>query len=84
MKKFTISLTRSAQFSNHSPEAQLAGAAVVADGVDRLQVLNLNLRWPERGDGPDFSAGWFRNSAVHVDSPFAKARGKAQDWVKAE
>lgn len=79
-----FALTRSAQFSNHSPEAQLAGAAVVADGVDRLQVLNLNLRWPQDGDGPDFSAGWFRNSTVHVDSPFAKARGKARDWVKAE
>lgn len=78
-----FALTRSAQFSNHSPEAQLARAALVADGVDRLQVHNFNLRWPESGAGPDFAAGWFRNCTPHVNAPFAKAFRGAQDWVQA-
>ncbi|MCC5848840.1 MAG: hypothetical protein JJU29_12185 [Verrucomicrobia bacterium] len=55
----------------------------MADGVERLQVHNLNLRWPETAGGPDFAAGWFRNGSQHIDAPFAKARGNAQDWIQA-
>lgn len=37
---------RSAQFSNHSPEARAARAAIVADGVDGLRLTGLDIRWP--------------------------------------
>lgn len=43
--------SRSTQFSSHSPEARLAPAAIVADGVDRLVVRDLAIDWP-RDDRP--------------------------------
>ncbi|MCC5841808.1 MAG: right-handed parallel beta-helix repeat-containing protein [Opitutales bacterium] len=79
-----FSLTRSAQFSNHSPEAQLAKAALVADGVERLQVHNLNIRWPEAGGAHGFAAGWFRHTTSFVDSPLARGHGETQAWIQAE
>ena len=45
----TAPTARSAQFSNASPEARAARAAVVADGVARLRVQGLRIRWPEPG-----------------------------------
>ncbi|MCH8475324.1 MAG: right-handed parallel beta-helix repeat-containing protein [Opitutales bacterium] len=75
-------MTRSAQFSNHSPEAQIARGALVTDGVDRLQVYNLNLRWPNEVKGPAFAAGWFRNTTSHVDAPLAKGQGDVEDWIQ--
>jgi hypothetical protein len=43
----------SGQFSNHSPEARAARAAVVADGVRQLVIEGLTIGWP---DGPP--RGW--------------------------
>lgn len=43
--------SRSAQFSNHSPEARSAPAALVADGVQRLRVLGFTVEWPQEGSG---------------------------------
>lgn len=74
-------VSTSAQFSSHSPEAQKARAALVAEGVEGLQVHNLMLRWPE-SDTPsqDFAAGWFKDSHGLIDSPFATP-GKGETWV---
>lgn len=72
----------SAQFSSHSPEARKARAAIVADGVDRLQVSNLQLRWPEQPAPHPHAAGWFRNCSLLIDSPFAKAWGGGEDWIQ--
>ncbi len=38
------------QFSNHSPEARGARAAVVADGIEDLVIDNLQVRWPRPGE----------------------------------
>ncbi len=46
---------RSAQFSNHSPEARVARAAVVADGLRNLVVEDLEVQWPD----PDRAADWW-------------------------
>lgn len=71
-----------AQFSNHSPAARVARAALVADGVERLHAQNLNIRWPG-GESPafPFAAGWFRNCNGLIDSPFARAFD-GEDWVQ--
>ncbi|MFP4105022.1 MAG: glycoside hydrolase family 28 protein [Phycisphaerae bacterium] len=47
---------RSAQFSNHSPEARAARAAVVADGIDNLVIDNLAIDWPG-GEAPESWSG---------------------------
>lgn len=72
-----------AQFSNHSPEARVAQAALVADGVDGLQVSNLKIRWPKDQQPTfPFAAGWFRMTTATVDSPAATAfSGKT--WIYA-
>jgi hypothetical protein len=38
---------RSSQFSNRSPEARVAGAAVVADNVQNLNLDGLHITWPD-------------------------------------
>jgi polygalacturonase len=73
-------LTKSAQFSLHSPEAQGARAALVADGVQSLTVDNFQLHWPETRSDPAFSAGWFRRCSGSIDAPDASALGEADDW----
>jgi hypothetical protein len=71
----------SAQFSNHSPQARVARAALVAEGVDRLQVRNLQIRWPQgRAPGFPFAAGWLRRCTGMVDSPFASAMS-GERWL---
>jgi len=72
-------LTRSAQFSLHSPEAQGARAALVADGVQSLNVFNFQVRWPEPRPDPAFSRGWFRRCSGSIDAPDARALGEADD-----
>lgn len=79
--------TRSGQFSRHSPEAQVARAALVADGVDRLQVHNLLIDWPDQPPGhasddlPGWHVGWFRGCTGLVDAPFATASvPTVTDW----
>jgi len=37
----------SAQSSRHSPEARAARAAIVADGIHRLRIRDLEIDWPE-------------------------------------
>ena len=73
-------LTRSAQFSLHSPEAQEARAALVADGVKRLLVDNLSIRWPETKPRLPFGAGWFRRSSGSVNAPYAASLDGSEDW----
>lgn len=65
--------SRSAQFSSHSPEARIARAAVVCDGVERLHLRDLRIDWPEGGTQADFHAGWFRHCSGLIDAPFAKS-----------
>lgn len=77
-------LSRSAQFSLHSPEAQSARAALVADGVKHLQVHNLKLLWPANREGPAFSAGWFKNCTGLIDSPFAAAWGADRPYEQID
>lgn len=75
-------LTKSAQFSLHSPEAQGARAALAADGVKRFIVDNLSVRWPENTDKPPpFAAGWFRRSSGRIDAPEAKSADGSRDWI---
>jgi hypothetical protein len=71
----------SAQFSAHSPEAQRARAALVADGVERLHVVNLQLQWPHKDAAWPHAAGWFRRSKVWLDAPFASAY-VGEDWIR--
>ncbi len=44
--------SRSTQFSNRSPAARAARAAVVVDGCDDLAIERLTLRWPAGADVP--------------------------------
>jgi polygalacturonase len=73
-------LTRSAQFSLHSPEAQAARAALVADGVKNLRVYDLQLKWPDKQPEPAFSAGWFRNCTGFLNCPGIRSYGNAELW----
>jgi len=73
-------LTRSAQFSLHSPEAQAARAALVADGVDNLRVYDLQLKWPAEHSEPAFAAGWFRNCTGFLNCPGIQPYGNAELW----
>jgi hypothetical protein len=74
-------LTRSAQFSLHSPEAQAARAALVADGVDNLRVYDLQLKWPKEAKGPAVAAGWFRDCNGILSSPGISAHGPADTFI---
>lgn len=56
------------QFSNHSPEARVARAALVADGVAGLQVHNLRIRWPQTPSAFPFAATWFRHCEDVVET----------------
>ncbi|MEX1015801.1 MAG: glycosyl hydrolase family 28 protein [Phycisphaeraceae bacterium] len=51
---------RSVQFSNRSPEARAARAAVVAENVHRLVIDNLHVSLPEAGAEFDFPLLWGR------------------------
>lgn len=71
----------SAQFSAHSPEAKVARAAIVVDGVERLQLHNFVTSWPEQaGITRPYAAGWFRNCSGLIDSPMASAF-KGERWI---
>ncbi|MGC9450244.1 MAG: glycoside hydrolase family 28 protein [Oceanipulchritudo sp.] len=43
---------KSIQCSRHSPEARVVPAAIVADGIKRLRLTNLGIRWP-KGPPPE-------------------------------
>ncbi len=47
-------LGKSIQCSRHSPEARVAPAALVVDGVKRFALRNLKIRWPEGPPPPDW------------------------------
>lgn len=64
----------STQFSNHSPDARAARAAVVVDGLENLQIHNLSIQWPDEGAQVPMHAFWLRNvRGAVIDAPFAKA-----------
>lgn len=50
----------SGQGSLHAPEARAARAAIVADGVQDLQVRGLQIRWPEGTHAPGWGGGLIR------------------------
>lgn len=49
----TVPRYPSSQMSNHCPEARVAPAAVVAQNVDRLRLVNVATRWPGQGGQPE-------------------------------
>ena len=55
----------STQFSVRSPEARLARAAVVAENIQNLQVLGLQIDWPTS----DEPASWWRGPRDRDDQP---------------
>lgn len=63
----------SAQFSNHSIDARMARAALVAEKVRDLQVHNLTVDWPEdTPDAPPMHVGWLRGCTGLIDAPLAR------------
>jgi polygalacturonase len=58
-------LEKSIQCSRHSPEARVAPAAIVADGLARFTLRNLKIRWPE---GPP-PADWMTAQPGGVHDP---------------
>lgn len=70
----------SAQFSSHSPEARIARAALVCDGVRRLRVEGFRVSWPnEVSRSLGMSLGWFRDCDGRIDAPFSTGWG-APPW----
>lgn len=59
------------QCSKHSPAARGARAALVADGVERLDVVGLHLVWPNAIDHPGWGEGLRRmeNGSDRVHGP---------------
>jgi hypothetical protein len=74
----------SAQFSNRSPKARVARAAVVADNIDGLTVRDLSVTWPA-DPGPSFAVLWGRNLRGGVlDCPMAGPTGDAPKYALAD
>jgi hypothetical protein len=61
----TARLGKSIQCSRHSPEARVAPAAIVADGITRLHLFNLHIHWPE---GPP-PADWLTTKEGGIHDP---------------
>jgi hypothetical protein len=59
----------SAQFSNHSPEARAARAAVVADGIDNLVIEGLFIDWPSGEPPASWSGPKTENGSDRVHEP---------------
>jgi polygalacturonase len=73
--------TTSSQISNFSPESRAQRAAVVADNVRRLQLYNINTRWPKKPDVPMHGL-WARNvEGGTVDAPFLTASREGVETV---
>ncbi|MCC5842611.1 MAG: right-handed parallel beta-helix repeat-containing protein [Verrucomicrobia bacterium] len=63
----TVPKYPSSQMSNHCPEARVAAAAVVAQNVDRLQLLNVMTTWPGEGTQPANAAAANQELNPHLD-----------------
>ena len=73
---------RSHQFSHHSPEARVARAAVVADGITNLVVDGLQIDWPteaprKTGSAPAGSAAATARASCPPNSPPSTSSGAA-------
>lgn len=63
----TVPRYPSSQMSNHCPEARVAPAAVVAQNVHRLQLLNVMTTWPGEGSQPANAAAANQELNPHLD-----------------
>lgn len=77
----------SSQFSNHSPEARVAAAAVVVDGVKNLRIEGLEIDWPDASEPmPEEWAHPERNghgsSAGQSFSEAGSSEGFAAVWCR--
>jgi hypothetical protein len=63
----TVPKYPSVQMSNQCPEARVAAAAVVAQNVHRLQLLNVMTTWPGEGTQPANAESAKQELNPHLD-----------------